>query len=276
MAGALAELAYQTLEDDFRTFKSDDIRIILLERGNRILTAFPPGLSQKAEEQLTLLGAEVRKNTILSNLEDQTIFFNSEGKPDRIDSHTIIWTAGIKGTKISEILALKAKASIDNNNRILVNPDLTLSGYPNIFVIGDLAKFSHQGELPLPAIAPVAMQQGRYVANLIQARLGEKTPPPFRYHNKGLLSVIGRNAAIADFGWLRLGGFFAWLLWIFVHIAYLIEYDNKIIVLFQWAWNYFTRRRHSRLIIGKFAFKHNDSEKVPEKKRDVKMPELFS
>ncbi|GAB4363710.1 MAG: NAD(P)/FAD-dependent oxidoreductase [Calditrichia bacterium] len=253
MAGALVELAFQTLQKEFRTFNAEDIRIILVEKGERILTAFSLELSQKAEQELKRRGVEIRKNTSLSAVEDGVVCLESAGELSQIASRTLIWAAGIKGAGMSEILRMRTAGKLDHNGRVMVNPDLSLPGYRNIFVIGDLANFSYQDGHPLPAIAPVAVQQGKYVAGLIQKKLSDRTAPPFRYRDKGILAVIGRNAAIANFGRLKLSGFFAWLLWIFVHIAYLIEFDNKFIVLFQWAWNYFTHRRHSRLIIGKFA-----------------------
>jgi NADH dehydrogenase len=150
----------------------------------------------------------------------------------------------------------------------MVEPDLTIAGYPQIFVIGDLANYSHQGEKPLPGVAQVAMQQGRYVARLIQRRQTGETLPPFRYRDPGNLAVIGRNAAVADLGRWKFSGFVAWLMWVFVHIFYLIEFDNHILVMFQWAWNYFTRRRGARLITGQETLPH--LEEVPTRVEPLK------
>jgi len=167
---------------------------------------------------------------------------------ETIDAATIFWAAGVQASPVGKILAAKTGAPLDRAGRVLVEKDLTVPGHPEIFVIGDLANFSHQGGKPLPGTAPVAMQQGRYAADLIQRRLGGSPQWPFAYQDKGNLAVIGRNAAVADIGNLRFSGFPAWLLWVFVHIRYLIEFDNKALVLFQWAWNYLTRKRGARLI----------------------------
>jgi NADH dehydrogenase len=169
---------------------------------------------------------------------------------EQIQAQTILWAAGVKASFLGQVLAERTGTQLDRVGRVIVEPDLTLPGYPNIFVIGDLANFSHQDGKSLPGIAPVAMQQGKYVADLIKARLKDKNLLPFRYRDKGSLAVIGRNAAVANFGLLRFSGFPAWLIWIFVHIGYLIEFDNKLLVLIQWAWNYFTRKRGARLITG--------------------------
>lgn len=151
---------------------------------------------------------------------------------------------------MGKILAQRTGVELDKVGRVVVEPDLSLPGYPNIFVIGDLANFSHQDGKPLPGVAPVAMQEGEYVAKLIKQQLADKTAPAFRYVDTGSLAVIGRNAAVVDLGYVKLSGFLAWLIWVFVHIYYLIEFDNKLVVMIQWAWNYFTRQRGARLITG--------------------------
>ena len=160
----------------------------------------------------------------------------------------------MKASQLGKALSARTKAKLDRVGRIYVNSDLTLPKFPSIFIIGDLAHFSHQDDGPLPGVAPVALQQGRYVAHAIKHRLKGRKIKPFRYRNKGSLAVIGRHAAVADFGFLRFSGAPTWLLWMFVHIGYLIEFDNKIIVLFQWAWNYFTRKKRARLITGDHPF----------------------
>ena len=254
LSGALGELAHSTLKNDFRNIDSREAKILLLEGTDRILPTYPPELSAKAEKALCSLGVTVLNRTLLTDIQNDTVTIKRHDKTEQIRARTIIWAAGVKASSMGEVIAKRTKAQLDRAGRVMVEPDLTVPGYSNIFVIGDLANFPHQGGKPLPGTAPVAMQQGRYVASLIKARLKGKNLPPFRYHHKGSLAVIGRNAAVADLGFLRFSGFFAWLAWIFVHIGYLIEFDNKILVLFQWAWNYLTRKRGARLITGKDPF----------------------
>jgi NADH dehydrogenase len=148
------------------------------------------------------------------------------------------------------MLADRTGAQLDRLGRVIVEPDLTVAGHPDILILGDLASFSHGRDGPLPAVAPVAIQQGQYAAKSIRARLCGRAVSPFRYHNRGMLAVIGLNKAVADLGRLKFAGFVAWLLWIFVHIIYLIEFDNKVLIMFRWIWNYMTRKRGVRLITG--------------------------
>jgi NADH dehydrogenase len=167
-----------------------------------------------------------------------------------IPSQTVLWAAGVKASPLGDVLARQTDAEQDRSGRIIVEPDLSIPNYPDIFVIGDLAHYAHQDGKPLPGVAQVAMQQGRYVANLLRRRLKGQTLPPFRYQDTGNLAVIGRDAAVADIGRLHFSGWLAWIIWVFVHIQFLIEFDNKILVLIQWAWYYWTRKRGARLITG--------------------------
>ncbi|MBI3951842.1 MAG: NAD(P)/FAD-dependent oxidoreductase [Acidobacteria bacterium] len=265
LAGALGELAHGTLKNDFRNINPEDVQILLLEGTDRILPTYPPELSAKAEADLTRLGVTVRKNTLVTDIHDTTVTMRSGDRVEQIQARTILWAAGVKASPLGQVLAQRTGAPLDRAGRVIVEPDLTGPGHPEIFVIGDLANFSHQDGKPLPGVAPVAMQQGQYVANLIKARLRGKSLPPFRYRDKGSLAVIGRNAAVADFGVVRLSGFIAWLVWIFVHIGYLIEFDNKVLVLFQWAWNYFTRNRGARLITGEHLLPLVGSHKTEDR-----------
>ncbi|MFQ5859232.1 MAG: NAD(P)/FAD-dependent oxidoreductase [Anaerolineae bacterium] len=254
LAGALAELARSTLKNDFHNIDPTEAEILLLEGKDRVLPPYPPELSAKAEEALRGLGATVRTGTLVTDIQGDTVTVRCGDQTERIQARTVLWAAGMKASSLGEVLAERTGAELDRAGRVVVEPDLTIAGYPNIFVIGDLANFSHQDGKPLPGVAPVAMQQGRYAADLIEARLNGERMPAFRYRDKGSLAVIGRHAAVADFGFLRFAGLPAWLLWIFVHIGYLIEFDNKLLVLIQWAWNYFTRRRGARLITGTDPF----------------------
>jgi NADH dehydrogenase len=251
LAGTLGELAHGTLKDHFRSIDPAAAHIFLLEGAERILAVFPPELSAKATVALTHLGVTVRTRTHVTDICDSTVTMRSGEAIESLQARTIIWTAGVKASVMGEVLAKQTGVTLDRAGRVQVKPDLTIPGHPEIFVLGDLAHCAHQDGKPLPGVAAVAIQQGRYVGALISRRLQEKDLPPFRYHHKGNLAIIGRNAGVADFGRWHVHGFLAWILWLGVHIAYLIGFDNKLLVLFQWAWNYITRKRGAQLITGK-------------------------
>lgn len=250
LAGAIAELAYSTLKRDFRNIDTAEARILLLEGMDRILPPYAPALSAQAEASLKRLGVTVQTKTLVTNIADNVVTTRQGDKIEQISAQTILWAAGVKASPIGEILAKRTGAQLDRVGRVVVEPDLSVSGHPNIFVVGDLASFSHQDGKPLPGVAPVAMQEGQYVAALIQQRLKNNTLIPFRYLDRGSLAVIGRNSAVVDLGFIKFSGFLAWLTWVFIHIYYLIEFDSKLVVLIQWGWNYFTRKRGARLITG--------------------------
>ncbi len=253
LAGTLGELTHRTLKNHFRSIDPAEANIFLLEGGERILLAFPPDLSAKAAAALTHVGVTVRTCTLVTDMRDSTVTMRSGEAIESLQARTILWTAGVKASVMGEVLAKHTGVTLDRAGRVQVEPDLTIPGHPEILVIGDLAHFSHQDGKPLPGVAAVAIQQGRYVGEIISQRVQEKDLPPFRYHDKGNLAIIGRNAGVADFGRWHLHGFLAWILWLFVHIYYLIGFDNKLLVLFQWAWNYITRKRGAQLITGKDA-----------------------
>lgn len=255
LAGALAELAYNTLKEDFRNINTSETTILLLEGLDRVLPPYPPELSAKAKESLERLGVTVQTGSMVTQIEDDRVTIRRGEETTQIAAKTILWTAGMKASGLGKILADRAGAQLDRPGRVIVQPDLSLPGYPNIFAIGDLANFPHQNEdgKPLPGVAPVAMQQGQYVANLIKKRLKGETLPPFRYTDYGSLAVIGRHEAVVDLGFVKFSGFPAWLAWLFVHVFFLIEFDNKLIVITQWAWNYFTRNQGARLITNQEA-----------------------
>ena len=254
LAGALGELAYNTLKNDFRNIDPTETKILLLEGTERMLPVYPPELSAKAEAALARLRVTVRTQTLVTDIQGQTVTVRHNDQTEQIQAGTVLWAAGMKASPLGQVLADRAGAELDRAGRVFVAPDLSLPQRPNILVIGDLAHYAHQTGQPLPGVAPVAMQEGRYAANLIKARLQGKTLPPFRYHNKGSLAVIGRNEAVADMGRIKFAGFPAWLAWLLIHIWYLIEFDNKLVVFFHWAWNYFTRNRGARLITGRDPF----------------------
>jgi NADH dehydrogenase len=250
LAGAVAELARHTLRREFRSIDPAESRILLVEGAARVLPAYPENLSAKCARSLARLGVTVRTDTVVTDLSVGGVTLRSGSTTGTVAAHTVLWAAGITASLLGRALAEAAGIALDRLGRVIVEPDLTLPGHEDIFVIGDLAHFAHQTGEPLPGIAPVAMAQGRYVAAAIKRRLAGKPVPPFRYRDKGQLATIGRAAAVADFGSVRFSGHFAWLLWLFVHLMYLVGFENRVLVFVRWAWNYVTRNRGARLIGG--------------------------
>ena len=250
LSGALAELAYETLREDFRSINPSETRIVLLEGMDRVLPPYPGDLSIAAKKSLEKLGVEVRTNTLVTNIEGDTVTLKCDGKEEQAQAFTVLWAAGIKASPLGKAIADRTGAELDRIGRVIVEPDLSVPGCPNIFIAGDLAHYAHQGEGPLPGTAATAMQQGNYLAKSIKRRLANRSVPSFEYKDNGSLAVIGRNEAVADLGFARFSGFPAWIVWIFIHIYYLIEFDNKLLVMLQWGWHYFTSQRGARLITG--------------------------
>jgi NADH dehydrogenase len=248
LAGAIAELAKQTMRRDFRAVDTRRARIVLMDGADRILPSYPPDLSAKATRSLKRLGVEVHTDTLVTEISERGIRVRSPEGEDTILCRTALWAAGVRASSLGRPLADGAGVELDRLGRVIVERDLSVPGHPEIFVIGDLAHFAHQTGEPLPGVAPVAMAQGRYVASVIRRRLRGRPVRPFHYFDKGQLATIGRAAAVADFGKLRFSGYPAWLLWLFVHLMYLVEFENRMLVFFQWAWNYLTRNRGARLI----------------------------
>jgi len=248
LAGALGEIANDTLRHDFRHIDPREAQILLVEGESRVLPTFPPDLSAKAEKQLVELGVRARTGTRVTAIDGEGVTVQSGEVSERIPTHTVLWAAGVRASRMGKVLEERAGAPLDRAGRVLVEPDLSVPGHPEIFVIGDLANLSEAGK-QLPGVAPVAMQEGRYVAKLVAKRAaGDKRPAPFHYFNKGNLATVGRNKAVADFGWLHLAGFLAWFTWVFVHLMYLVEFENRMLVLTEWVYNYITRNRGARLI----------------------------
>lgn len=240
MAGAIAELAHVALPHEFRRIDTRQSRIILVEAGPRILSTFPERLAKAAAGALADLRVDVRTNTKVEEVSAEGIRVGDQW----IRAATVVWTAGVKASPAGSWLG----AEVDRGGRVKVGADLSAPGQPNVFVIGDTASVIQDGH-PLPGVAPVAMQQGRYVADAIRRRVaGQAAPPPFRYKDKGSLATVGRSFAIADVGSVQISGFPAWLLWLGVHIVYLIGFRSRFLVMFQWAWAYFTAQRGVRLI----------------------------
>ncbi len=249
LAGALSEIANDTLKNDFRSIHPPDAQILLLEAAPRVLPPYPPSLSEKAKRSLERLGVTVRLNTAVSRVEPDGVAIRNGDHEEHIPSRTVLWAAGVQASPLAALLARATGASIDRNGRVLVERDLSLPGHPEIFAIGDMVHFEQDGAM-LPGIAPVAMSEGRYVANQIARRLANKPLKPYRYFAKGQLAVIGRSAGVADIRGIHFSGFLAWLTWLFVHLLYLVEFENRLLVLVQWAWNYLTFNRGARLITG--------------------------
>ena len=250
LAGALAEIARDTLRGDFRAIKTHDAQILLLEGGPRVLPTFPEDLSAAAERSLVHLGVRPRTGVKVVAVDRDGVTLESAKGSERIPTHTVIWAAGVAPSDFTKVVAKATGAPQDRAGRILVNPDLTIPDHPEIFVIGDAMSLQSNGK-PLPGVAPVAMQQGRYAAHAILDRLAHREPKPFHYLNKGNLAVIGRNSAVADFGKLHVHGWSAWFLWLTVHLMYLNQFRNRILVFIRWGFQYLTFDRGARLITGK-------------------------
>ncbi|MGH9680446.1 MAG: NAD(P)/FAD-dependent oxidoreductase, partial [Candidatus Acidiferrales bacterium] len=236
LAGALGEIAHDTLKHDFRNINPSQTRILLVEAAERVLPPYPPPLSERARRMLVRLGVTVRTGAAVKNIEDGAVTIEEAGRTETISARTILWAAGVLASPLGRALADSTGTALDRAGRVVVNPDLTIPGHPEIFVIGDLSNFSHQTGKPLPGVAQPAIQAGRYVAETIERRLAGKAVKPFHYLDKGNLATIGRAAAVADLGWLQLSGLPAWIIWLFVHLLYIVEFQNRLLILLQWAW----------------------------------------
>lgn len=251
LAGALAEIANETLKHDFRRINPTEARIIVVEGGERVLTAFPPDLSLKAEKLVKRLGVEIMKDVMVTGVDDRGIVYKHGDTTARLNAKTVLWAGGVTATNFGRKLAERTKSPPEQGGRIKVNPDLTIPGFPEIFVVGDLALAYGKGGKPLPGVAQVAIQGGEYAAKVIRARLAAKNPPrPFRYFDKGDLAVIGRAAAVANIFGLHVSGWPAWFIWLFVHLMYLVEFQDRVLVFIQWGFQYLTFSRGARLITG--------------------------
>ncbi len=251
LAGAVGDMARKTLRGDFRRIRPETSLVLLVEGVDRILSNYPPDLSEKAQKSLERLGVTVRLKTTVTDVQTDKVTLRCGDHTEIVRTHTILWGAGVQASPLGRLLTKATGGELDRSGRVVVQADLSLPGRPEVFVIGDLANYSHQTGKPLPGVAQVAMQEGKYVAELIQRRLRNEKPSGFHYKDFGNLATIGRAAAVADLGWTHLSGYPAWLAWLFIHLVYLIEFDNRVLVLFQWGWNYFTRNRSARLITGR-------------------------
>jgi NADH:ubiquinone reductase (H+-translocating) len=238
LAGTLAEIARQTLRGEFRRFDPRNARVVLVEGSDRVLPPYPPALSEKARLQLERLGVTVWVGKRVTGVDREGVAMGGE----RLDAKTVLWAAGVASSPLGASLGVP----LDRAGRVKVEPDLSVPGHPEVFVVGDLAAVEG-----VPAIAPGAKQMGAHAARNVLHRLAGRPTEPFRYRDYGQLATIGRKAAVADFGWLRLSGFAAWFVWLWAHIYFLINFRNRIAVMIDWAWSYWTFQRYSRIVTKK-------------------------
>jgi NADH dehydrogenase len=277
MAGSISELARHTMRYDFRRINPSDARIVLVEGQTRVLSMFHESLSAKAKTALEKMGVEVRLDCHVTDVTPDHVMLKPDtpgAEATRLDTETVVWAAGVKASALGKKIAEAAGGvETDRAGRVVVNRDCTVGSLKNVFVIGDLASFKDASGKPLPGQAPVAMQQGEYVAKLIADRLKGDTaePQPFKYWDKGSMATIGRAKAVAETGGIKLSGMLAWLAWLFIHILYLARFENRVLVLFQWVFNYLTRGRAARLITGEQAHHPEDPNRsVPPGETVVK------
>lgn len=251
LAGALGEIANDTLKHDFRRINPTEARIILVEGTDRVLPSYPPKLSEAARKMLERLKVMVRTGAMVTDIKAHAVTLQCGDHNEIIPTRTVLWAAGVLASPLGLALAKRLGAKTDRAGRVIVDPDMTVPGHPEIFVIGDLSSFTHQTGKPLPGVAQPAIQQGRYVAKVIERRLRGEKMTPFHYFDKGNLATIGRGAAVADLNFITLAGLPAWLVWIFIHLMYIVEFQNRLLVFLQWMWLYLTFDRAARLITGK-------------------------
>jgi len=254
LSGALAEIARETLRHDFRKIDPQEARIILMEGAPRVLGPFPEDLSAKAEKLVTHLGVEVIKGVMVTNIDAGGVTFKRGDAHEKLAAKTVLWAGGVTATSFGRKLAERTSSESDRSGRIKVNRDLTVPNFPDIFIIGDLAHAVDEKGTPLPGVAQVAMQGGAYAVKVIRARLeGKREPPPFHYFNKGEMAVIGRAAAVANVFGVHVSGLLAWLMWLFIHLIYIVEFQSRILVFVQWGFEYLTFSRGARLITGEVS-----------------------
>ncbi|MDP9169279.1 MAG: NAD(P)/FAD-dependent oxidoreductase [Acidobacteriota bacterium] len=249
LAGALGEISRDTLKRDFRSINPAEANIFLIEAADRVLPPYTPAMSKAAEQSLIDLGVQTRARAKVTAIDKDGVTIETSGAQTRIPARTVLWAAGVQASPLGAVLAQRTGVSLDKAGRVMVAGDLSIPGHPEIFIVGDLAHIEYEGG-QVPGVAPAAMQQGRYAADLISKRLSNETAAPFHYWNKGSLATIGRNHAVAEIGPLRFSGYIAWLAWLFIHLLYIVEFENRILIMFQWAYDYFTHNRGARLITG--------------------------
>ncbi|HWW51852.1 MAG TPA: NAD(P)/FAD-dependent oxidoreductase [Verrucomicrobiae bacterium] len=250
LAGALGEIANDTLRHNFRGIDPTQASILLVEGAERVLPPYPPRLSEAARRMLIHLGVTIRTGAVVTDIEDRSVTIRAGERSEKIPTRTVLWAAGVLGSPLGRCLFEQAGAPLDKAGRVIVEPDLSVPGHPEIFVIGDLASYLHQTGQPLPGVAQPAIQEGKYVAEVIARRLRADETRPFHYFDKGNMATIGRGAAVADLRGLEVAGLPAWLLWIFIHLLYIVQFQNRLLIMLQWAWLYISFDRSARLITG--------------------------
>ena len=253
LAGALGEIASRTLKNEFRSIDPKEAQILILDGSPRLLTSYPEDLSARAEESLLRLGVRVRTGVRVEDVQsDGVTFKDTAGKAEHLPTRTVLWAGGVHAGDFGDVLAQRTGAERDREGRLKVRPDLAIPGFPEIFVIGDLAEIAGADGKPLPGVAQVAMQGGAYAARVISARAQGRAQelPAFRYHDRGDIAVIGRAAAVARIFGLHLHGLIAWLVWLFIHLMYLVQFQSRVLVFVQWGFQYLTFSRGARLITG--------------------------
>ncbi len=253
LAGALADVAQETLPGEFRSIDPAAAKIILIEGSDRVLHPFPQKLSDQAMRDLQNVRVEVLTNTRVTDIRTDGVTVSREGHTQDISTRTVLWGAGVKASPLGERLAVSAGIETDCGGRVPVGSDLSIAGHPEVFVIGDLAACPDEQGNPLPGVAPVAMQQGRYVAKLLVRQSRKMSEKPFVYRDKGIMATIGRNRAVAAIGRITLTGCLAWLTWLLVHLMFIVTFENRLLIMLRWAWVYFTRQRSACLIVGRKA-----------------------
>jgi len=249
LAGAIAEISRDTLKKDFRSINSADANIFLIEGADRLLPTYPPKLSRAAERALTKLGVRTHTGAMVIGIDEQGVTIKAGASVTGIPVKTVLWAAGVQASPMGKLLSDRLGLTLDHAGRVPVEPDLAIAEHPEILVIGDLAAFLQDGK-QVPGVAPTAIQQGHYAAKLIGHRLRNENPKPFRYLDKGSLATIGRNQAVAVIGPFQFSGILAWLAWLFIHLLYIVEFENRLLIVVQWAYDYFTHNRGARLITG--------------------------
>jgi len=271
LAGAIGEIARQTLKNDFRSIRPEEAQIIVVDGAPRVLAAFPDDLAHKAQHSLEKLGVEVKNGVMVKDVDQQGVTIETHNGTQRLNARTVIWAGGVTVSPLGRTVAKRTNAETDRGGRIKVNSDLTVPNYPDIYVIGDLALLQDANGKALPGVAQVAMQQGTYAAKAIVRKLrGETETKSFKYFDKGDMAVIGRWSAVANIFGAHISGFFAWIIWAFIHLMYLVQFQSRILVFIQWAIQDLTFNRGARLITGPAATDFNFDKEIASSHKDTR------
>ncbi len=251
LAGAIAEIARETLKHDFRKIQPQEAEIILMDGGSRVLSTYPEDLSAKAERLVSKLGVTIVKNALVDDIDAEGVRYKQGKEEKHMAARTVLWAGGVRVNAFGRKVAERLHAQTDRSGKIHVQPDLTVAGFPDVYIVGDLAELNGQDGKPLPGVAQVAIQEGRYAGKAIRSRLeGQRDIAPFRYFNKGDMAVIGRAAAVANIFGFHVSGVIAWFIWLFIHLMYIVEFQSRVMVFVQWGFEYLTFSRGARLITG--------------------------